>query len=406
MSSLIFNDSIEDIDYELLNYDTTSICTSASNQLQQQNQQQQQQQQQQSPQTQSHSLRGKSPSPSLEYRSYTPTYEEELLKFRKSSRGMSLDVKDTTSTGGDASMAGTENEIQVDCNKENEISCHNSNHNLHQEEKKLETTNDATISQKAAKPITKSSSSSSLKSLLLPPSSSLASQNKIDLESKKVPNDEIARAPTIITSNAASGNAKVNSNTIMSSNINKNDMSSESNQIDANITNDNQKQSDITAIATVVKDSTTPTTTTITATAVTGEVEENGFFKSKTKGIMSFLNSLNLDSRQHDGSPTEDVDANMEEFLRVPYRIEELMAFGMLICADSLLHILTVTPLKFIWSCICFLGSVFLNHTKKMSWCRFHRRHLYQFVRVFVIYAVYKYILSPISIGKMVSMNV
>jgi hypothetical protein len=132
----------------------------------------------------------------------------------------------------------------------------------------------------------------------------------------------------------------------------------------------------------------------------TEKEEPVGIFKSKTQAIMAFFNSLNIDSRQHDGSAAEDVDANMEEFLRVPYRIEELMSFGIIICADAFLHVLTVTPLKFVWSCLCLICTILIPG-KGIGLCSFHRRHLYQFVRVFVIYAVYKYCLSPISIGKM-----
>lgn len=107
-----------------------------------------------------------------------------------------------------------------------------------------------------------------------------------------------------------------------------------------------------------------------------------------------------MDSKQQDGSASEDVDANMEEFLRVPSRLEGLMLFGVSICADSFLHVLAVTPLKFVWSIMCLVCTI-IRPRKGIGLCRFHRRHLYQIIRVFVIFAVCEYCLNPLSVGKM-----
>jgi hypothetical protein len=262
--------------------------------------------------------RALSPSPNLEYRSYTPTYEEELHRYRKSSRGMSIENL---------------NIIDKDTEK-----CENVPN--------IET-------QSKSKEYTERNANSGDKST-------------IDRYENLAKNDS-----SDITITKREDEAMMNDNEILSSGGNK--------------------------------------TATVDKKGVQsignghGRVisHSDGIFKSKIKGIMIFLDSLNLDSKQQDGSASEDIDANMEEFLRVPYRIEELMAFGILICTDSFLHVLTVTPLKFIWSCICLFCTIF-NPGKSNVWCRFHRRHLYQLVRVFVIYAVYKYFLVPISIGKMV----
>jgi hypothetical protein len=121
---------------------------------------------------------------------------------------------------------------------------------------------------------------------------------------------------------------------------------------------------------------------------------------TQQNAVIDFIKSLNIDSRQQDGSATEDVDENMEEFLRVPFRIESLLWFGIATCFDCFLHILTVTPLKFVWSCICLICTI-IKPGKGIGSCSFHRRHFFQLLRVFVIVAVYKYILCPISIGKL-----
>jgi len=116
--------------------------------------------------------------------------------------------------------------------------------------------------------------------------------------------------------------------------------------------------------------------------------------------LSSLFQSLNLDSLQQDGSATKEVDANMDEFVRVPYKLEVLLFFGLAICVDSFLHVLTVFPLKFAWSCLSFVCTIIRPKTG-IGGCCFHRRHMYQLIRGFVIYATYYYCLSPISIGKL-----
>jgi len=131
-------------------------------------------------------------------------------------------------------------------------------------------------------------------------------------------------------------------------------------------------------------------------------LNELSYSKQIPKGgrVFAFFQNLNLDSQQQDGSATEDVDANMEEFLRIPSQLEALLLYGFAICLDSFLHMLTIVPLKFIWSCMCLVCTI-IRPKKGIGQCSFHRRHMYQLIRVFVIYAVYKYCLFPISIGKL-----
>lgn len=112
------------------------------------------------------------------------------------------------------------------------------------------------------------------------------------------------------------------------------------------------------------------------------------------------LSNMNLDSRQQDGSASEDVDANMQEFIKVPSKLESLLFFGLAICTDSFLYVLAFLPLKCLWSCICLFCTI-LRPGKGIRGCTFHRRHLYQILLTLVIVAVYRHVLVPISIGKM-----
>ncbi len=267
--------------------------------------------------------RDSSPVPNLEYRSYTPTYEEELLKYRKSSRGMSLD-----------------NTVESDNRSLSEGKI-NSKINNSEIPRSLDEDQKSPVLRKEV-------------------------DNQYGNQYDNQYGNETAE-------NVADNERTEETSQCATSNSNKDERIVEEKSKQINTKSDN----------------------------FSAEKQEFSFFETKWKAVLALFDSLNLDSRQHDGSATEDVDANMEEFLRVPWRIEELMSFGTLICADAFLHVLTVTPLKFIWSCLCLVCTI-LNPGKGFGWCRFHRRHLYQFVRVFVIYAVYKYCLSPISIGKMV----
>lgn len=97
-----------------------------------------------------------------------------------------------------------------------------------------------------------------------------------------------------------------------------------------------------------------------------------------------------------------DVDVQMQEFIQVPRAMESLMSFGLFICVDSFLHMITVLPIRFVWSCFLLLlkVGVWLRTKQRASApYRFHRRHTYQLIQVMLLYTIYRYVLSAISIG-------
>eukprot|EP00986_Skeletonema_menzelii_P014913 scaffold10578_cov158-Skeletonema_menzelii.AAC.6 len=133
--------------------------------------------------------------------------------------------------------------------------------------------------------------------------------------------------------------------------------------------------------------------------------------KNKTMSQYVINDLLNIDSRNHDGSATEDVDANMEEFLRIPSKFEYLMVFSLAVCVDSFLYPWAMLPLKFIWGLVCLACTIYKMIQKK-KWklnpdeadvhgIGFHRRHLYAILQSLLIWLVYSQILCPISIGKL-----
>ena len=81
---------------------------------------------------------------------------------------------------------------------------------------------------------------------------------------------------------------------------------------------------------------------------------------------------LNIDSRNQDGSATEDIDANMEEFLRIPSKLENLMIFSLAVCIDSFLYAWAMLPLKFVWGIVCIICS--MVRPRGVWGVRFHRR--------------------------------
>mmetsp|Transcript_8505 Transcript_8505/g.14096 ORF Transcript_8505/g.14096 Transcript_8505/m.14096 type:complete len:606 (-) Transcript_8505:69-1886(-) len=94
---------------------------------------------------------------------------------------------------------------------------------------------------------------------------------------------------------------------------------------------------------------------------------------------------------------TPNVDEQMQEFVRVPSQLESLLTFGLSICVDSYLYILTMLPIKFLWSILLLLRSLVAKKDKY----KYHRRHFYNMIQVFIIYIVYRFILVPISIGQL-----
>lgn len=87
-----------------------------------------------------------------------------------------------------------------------------------------------------------------------------------------------------------------------------------------------------------------------------------------------FINDLlNIDSRNQDGSATEDIDENMQEFLRIPGKLEFLMIFSLCVCIDSFLYAWAMLPLKFVWGWVC-LGCTLYSPSKGIGGVKFHRR--------------------------------
>ena len=136
---------------------------------------------------------------------------------------------------------------------------------------------------------------------------------------------------------------------------------------------------------------------------------ESGKKRTMSQYVINDL--LNIDSRNHDGSATEDIDANMEEFLRIPSKFEHLMVFSLAVCVDSFLYPWAMLPLKFIWGLVCLACTVY-KMIRKKKWTLnlneadvhgigFHRRHLYAILQSLLIWLVYSQILCPISIGKL-----
>ncbi|KAL7542817.1 hypothetical protein ACHAXR_012140 [Thalassiosira sp. AJA248-18] len=141
-------------------------------------------------------------------------------------------------------------------------------------------------------------------------------------------------------------------------------------------------------------------TTTISAVAAVAADNNNGNKNNQTMKEYVINDLLNIDSRNQDGSATEDIDANMEEFLRIPSKLEILMIFSLAVCIDSFLYAWAMLPLKFIWGWICLVCSG-VSLGKGVRGIRFHRRHLYPLMQSVLIYFVYSQVLCPISIGKL-----
>lgn len=280
--------------------------------------------------------------PDLEYRSYTPNYEKELWNIRKTSRGMSLDQNDggtsLSDTGGALSAATKRNSRNQLQDSQNDINDVSSCKN---------TTN----------------------------------VNAIDTSIKSEKNhnnpNNIPASRMMVVESAKAGET----------NHHKQSAGDRTPTEPANATSSGRL-------------STSPNFSTLSARLRSATTLKHMEEKMNTNAVVDFIRGLNIDSRRQDGSASEDVDANMEEFLRVPFRIENLLFFGLAICFDSFLNVLTVTPLKFLWSCLCLVCTI-VRPGVGLGVCRFHRRHLYQLLRVFVIWFVYRYALCPISLGRL-----
>ena len=68
---------------------------------------------------------------------------------------------------------------------------------------------------------------------------------------------------------------------------------------------------------------------------------------------------------------TPDVDLQMEEFVRVPSQVEGLLTFGFLICIDCFLYVITILPIRFVWSVLLLLRTWIWPNVQQH---KFHRR--------------------------------
>lgn len=72
-----------------------------------------------------------------------------------------------------------------------------------------------------------------------------------------------------------------------------------------------------------------------------------------------------------------DTDKQMEEFVKIPSAVEALLSFGFWICVDSFLYILTILPIRFVWSCLLLARFFAIRMVQKKvpeGPFRFHRR--------------------------------
>mmetsp|Transcript_10374 Transcript_10374/g.15703 ORF Transcript_10374/g.15703 Transcript_10374/m.15703 type:complete len:1075 (-) Transcript_10374:100-3324(-) len=349
--------------------------------------------------------------PDLEYRSYTPNYEEELRKIRK----MSIDQTDVNTSASsvkkvssknslsDMILGGPFNHQMEETNKENEgIGAVNGSNNgippMHP--------NNSAKKETVGRSSSEEKSGSGLKTLV-----GTAVQDDIHAEGRRERDEDtqsvqsskkgIFSLPLTTPDRILSSNIKPLISPLITAANNIRDAASTSSTAQKNksvnqmtVSTASGEGHNVSSCANVNGNGVT-TPRTRSKEELMREVEE----KLNNNAIMSFIRGLNIDSRQQDGSATADVDANMEEFLKVPFRIENLLFFGLAICADSFVHVLTVTPLKFVWSLLCLICTA-IRPGKGIGWCSFHRRHLYQLLRVFIIVFVYKFALCPISFGK------
>lgn len=102
---------------------------------------------------------------------------------------------------------------------------------------------------------------------------------------------------------------------------------------------------------------------------------------------------------------TADVDVQMEEFIKVPGGVEQVMSFGFCICLDSFLYMITILPIRFVWSFLLLLLNGFdmiRRNTRPLSdKYRLHRHHLYPVIQITILYTIYRYVLLENTIGKL-----
>ncbi len=110
--------------------------------------------------------------------------------------------------------------------------------------------------------------------------------------------------------------------------------------------------------------------------------------KSQTVRILSPTKDLQEEKADHDKSKWldylnsfqeshYDTDKQMEEFVKIPSAVEALLSFGFWICVDSFLYILTILPIRFVWSSLLLVRFLAIRMVQKKvpdGPFRFHRR--------------------------------
>lgn len=326
------------------------------------------------------------PAPDLEYRSYTPNYEEELRNFRKSSRGLSMD-NTPIAIPGNTTILVNDTSVGVD---------------HHQPTGNSEPGESSSVAPAASSTTPKKYNKEEEKkedAHALPPTG-IAKKRRKSLENIGNSKKDKDHSVTVESANITN----IVQRDIIAETMRKDSIASvNSAGAIAGIglpPKSPEKTSRGNLSINTLKSEVIPVANTVNATVANPPTPKQWEEKMNTNAVVDFVRGLNIDSRQPDGSASEDVDANMEEFLRVPFRIENVLFFGISICFDSFLNVLTVTPLKFVWSCLCLICTI-VRPGKGFGVCRFHRRHLYQLLRVLVIFLTYKFALCPISLGRL-----
>ena len=116
------------------------------------------------------------------------------------------------------------------------------------------------------------------------------------------------------------------------------------------------------------EESTMSTTDQAEESRLTNEKRKETDTKSKW---LDYLNSVQ--------ESNYDTDKQMEEFVKVPSAVESLLSFGFWICVDSFLYILTILPIRFVWSCLLLIRYVGVRLFRRQvpeGPFRFHRRYV------------------------------
>ena len=108
--------------------------------------------------------------------------------------------------------------------------------------------------------------------------------------------------------------------------------------------------------------------TTADTTPTSEEVDESTNVKSKW---LDYLNSVQ--------ESNYDTDKQMQEFVKVPGAVEALLSFGFWICVDSFLYVLTILPIRAVWSCLLLIRYALYRLWQPVvpeGPFRFHRRYV------------------------------